>query len=262
MKTLKFMNTINASSDGYNADTDDTWVDLHKNRIRQYYIDLMIKVIIHNNQQAVKVVQPQPPAAAGNNSPALAKRQRGAADIQAASKKRVLAMKKNSYMDVDSDGDQDAVPEAPLLSPLEQATTEFAYYMTKKTPSALQTKPEGLIQYWQTTGKKYFPVLSVVAMAQLGTPPGSGVLENDFSTFANLVTRHRSRLEPSIIEMILFCKLNYKLIPNVIPAISAESIKNHIPIRLRDPDMQAELQQMLVDPHANDSESDVDDNDN
>jgi hAT family C-terminal dimerisation region len=265
MKTLKFMNTINASSDGYNADTDDTWVDLHKNRIRQYYIDLMIKVIIHNNQQAVKVVQPQPPAAAVNNSPVLAKRQRGAADIQPASKKRVLAMKKNSYMDVESDGDQDAVPEAPLLSPLEQATTEFAYYMTKKTPSALQillTKPEGLIQYWQTTGKKYFPVLSVVAMAQLGTPPGSGVLENDFSTFANLVTRHRSRLEPSIIEMILFCKLNYKLIPDVIPAISAESIKNHIPIRLRDPDMQAELQQMLVDPHANDSESDVDDNDN
>jgi hypothetical protein len=84
------------------------------------------------------------------------------------------------------------------------------------------------------------------------------VLENDISTFANLVTRHRSRLEPSIIEMILFCKLNYKLIPYLIPAISADSIKNHIPIQLRDPDMQDELQQMNVDPHANDNEPDND----
>jgi hypothetical protein len=76
--------------------------------------------------------------------------------------------------------------------------------------------------------------------------------------------RHRSRLEPSIIEMILFCKLNYKLIPNVIPAISADRIKNHIPIRLRDPNMQDELQQMNVDPHAfvDPHESDADDNDN
>lgn len=94
-------------------------------------------------------------------------------------------------------------------------------------------------------------------MAQLGTPPGSGVLENDFSTFANLVTRHRSRLDTGIVEMILFCKLNYKLIPSIIPEITAEMIKNHIPIRLSDPDMQAELQPMNVDPHANDGESDV-----
>jgi hypothetical protein len=84
-------------------------------------------------------------------------------------------------------------------------------------------------------------------MAQLGTPPGSGVLENDFSTFANLVTRHRSRLDTGIVEMVLFCKLNYKLIPTLIPEISAETINDHIPIRLSDPDMQADLQEMNVD---------------
>ena len=96
-------------------------------------------------------------------------------------------------------------------------------------------------------------------MAQLGTPPGSGVLENDFSTFANLVTRRRSRLDAGFIEMILFCKLNHNLIPNTIPEISRETINDHVPIRLRDPDMQAELQDFDVDPHAHDSESNMDD---
>ena len=166
-------------------------------------------------------------------------------------------------MDVDSDGDDDVQAEDPVLSPLQRVTTEFSYYMTKKTASALQislTRPEGLIHYWMNTGKRDFPVLAVVAMAQLGTPPGSGVLENDFSTFANLVTRHRSRLDTGIVEMILFCKLNYKLIPTLIPEISSEAIKDHIPIRLSDPDMQAELQEMNVDPLANESDSDLDDN--
>ena len=60
--------------------------------------------------------------------------------------------------------------------------------------------------------------------------------------------------------MILFCKLNYKLIPTLIPEISSEAIKDHIPIRLSDPDMQAELQEMNVDPLANESDSDLDDN--
>ena len=95
-------------------------------------------------------------------------------------------------------------------------------------------------------------------MAQLGTPPGS-VLEDDFSTLANLVTRRRSRLDAGFIEMILFCKLNHNLIPNTIPEISRETVNDHVPIRLRDPDMQAELQNFDVDPHAHDSESDMND---
>ena len=260
MKNLKFMNSINTTAHDYNPDTDDDWLDLHKERIRRYFITLMVEVINYNDSNVVDLIAAPP--AESDNAPAAAKRLRGvdARDIQAACKKRVLAMKRNSYMDVDSDGDGDEVAEVPVLTPLERATAEFTHYMTKKTASALQislTRPEGLIHYWQNTGKRDFPVLAVVAMAQLGTPPGSGVLENDFSTFANLVSRRRSRLDTSIVEMILFCKLNYKLIPNLIPDISSETIKNHIPIRLSDPDMQAELQAMNVDPHANDSESDV-----
>jgi hypothetical protein len=40
--------------------------------------------------------------------------------------------------------------------------------------------------------------------------------------------------------------------------ISADAINDHIPIRLRNPEMQAELQPLDVDPQqANDGESDV-----
>ena len=264
MKNLKFMNAINASTPGYDPNTDDEWLDLHKERIKNYYIDLMVKVIVHNDKNVAVVVIAPPAVAVADDAPAAAKRQRGieARDIQAVGKKRVIAMKSASYMDVDSDGDEDAEAEVPVLTAKQRATTEFAHYMTKKTASALQvslTSPEGLIHFWQHTGKREFPVLAVVAMAQLGTPPGSGVLENDFSTFANLVTRRRSRLDAGIVEMILFCKLNHNLIPNSVPEISRETINDHVPIRLRDPDMQAELQALDVDPHAHDSESDMDD---
>ena len=38
-----------------------------------------------------------------------------------------------------------------------------------------------------------------------------------------------------------------------------ETINDHIATRLRDPDMQAELQALDIDPHAHDSASDMDD---
>ena len=190
MKNLKFMNSINASTPGYDPDTDDEWLELHKERIKNYYINLMVKVIVHNESKVAVLVIAPPAVVVEDDVPAAAKKQRGieARDIQAVGKKRVLAMKVSSYMDVDSDGDEDAEAEVPLLTPRQRATTEFQHYMTKKTASALQislTSPDGLIHFWQHTGKREFPVLAVVAMAQLGTPPGSGVLENDFSTFAN-----------------------------------------------------------------------------
>ena len=175
MKNLKFMNSINTTDQDYVPATHDEWLVLHKERIKNHYINLMSKVIMHNdNNGAVVVIAPQ--AVADANVPAQAKRQRGveARDIQAAGKKRVLAMKENSYMDVDSDGDENEEAEVPVLTPLQRATNEFAHYMTKKTASALQislTRPEGLIRFWQHTGKKDFPILAVVAMAQLGTPP-------------------------------------------------------------------------------------------
>lgn len=58
---------------------------------------------------------------------------------------------------------------------------------------------------------------------------------------AYLVIRRQSQRDAGIIEMILFCKLNHNLISNSVPGISRETINDHVPIRLRVPDMQAEL---------------------
>ena len=97
-----------------------------------------------------------------------------------------------------------------------------------------------------TSGTKDYPVMAAVALAQLGTPPGSGVLENDFSSFATLVTRHRSSLDPAMVEMILFCKLNFALIPTIIPVIAPADIDAHLPIRPRDPNLQNDVQPIIV----------------
>ena len=61
-------------------------------------------------------------------------------------------------------------------------------------------------------------------------------------------------LDPAMVEMILFCKLNFSLIPSIIPAIATAAINEKIPMRLRDPDLQDNLQ------HANDIPADIDSN--
>ena len=116
------------------------------------------------------------------------------------------------------------------------------------------TTPAGLLKYWMTSRAKEYPVMAVVALAQLGTPPGSGVLENDFSSFANLVTRHRSSRNPAMVEMMLFCKLNFSLIPKVIPVIAPTQTNVNLPIRFRNPDLQNDEQPI----HAVRIESDDD----
>ena len=105
-----------------------------------------------------------------------------------------------------------------------------------------------------------YPVMAIVALAQLGTPPGSGVLENDFSSFANLMTRHRSSLDPAMVEMILFCKLNFSLIPCTIPVLATAAIDAKIPMRFRDPDLQDN--QKLVNDVPADIDSDLEEQNN
>ena len=164
-------------------------------------------------------------------------------------------MKQAAYMDID-DEDEDELPQVPvILSALERANLEYDSYVNIKISLVMQgnlTTPARLIKYWLTLGAKEYPVMAVVALAQLGTPPGSGVLENDFSSFVNLVTRHRSTLDPAMVEMILFCELNFSLIPSIIPAIATAAINEKIPMRLRDRDLQDNLQ------HANDISADID----
>lgn len=65
------MNSINTTASGYNPDTDDDWLDLYKERIRQHFITLMVKVINHKDSNVVDLIA-APPAEI-DNAPAAAK---------------------------------------------------------------------------------------------------------------------------------------------------------------------------------------------
>ena len=165
-------------------------------------------------------------------------------------------------MEVDSDEDDEIIVEA---TPLELATSEYNLYMNTKTSQSLQetlSSPDGLLHYKNYAGLTNYPILAKVALAQLATPAGSAVLENDFSTFAKLATRHRANSDPAIVEMILFCKLNASLIPTVIPRISDAKITENIPIKLRDPNIQHALRLMNAEEVDVDEDSDPDIDDN
>lgn len=248
LKKLRFMDQINQTASNYDPATDDAWLHAHKQRIKNHIIQLMVKVIIRKEAD----LPPQVPVIVENVEQA-AKRQKTAIF------KRSSAMTMSSFTDFSEGEDDEPLPVPVVLSPTELATSEFNLYMNTKVSVSVKDavgNPDGLIRYWNSTGAADYPFLAVVALCQLGTPAGSGVLENDFSTFANLVTRHRSQLDPGIVEMILFCKLNSNLIPPSIPRISQTDIINHIPPKLRDPNMQRAVQQLDIDPNIEDLDAD------
>ena len=123
--------------------------------------------------------------------------------------------------------------------------------------------PKILIEKNKEKNKKYIAAIkfaqgvqiaALVTFAELGIPPGSGVP----GSFANLVTRHRSSLDPAMIEMILFCKLNFSLIPSTIPVVATAAIDAKVPMRYRDPD----LNQQLLDDVPADIDSDLEEENN
>ena len=257
MKKLKFMDLINKSDPNYVNVLDDEWLINHKLRIKNYIIDVMVKVIDHENLNKGERKEVLEKEKEAENS--IPKRQK----INPFSNRKVVeAMKKSGAMEVDSDEDEEIRVEP---TPIELATSEYNLYINTKTSQSLQeslSTPDGLLHFWNHAGLKSYPVLAKVALAQLATPAGSAVLENDFSTFANLVTRHRANLDPAIVEMILFCKLNASLIPAVIPRISDAKITENIPIKLRDPNIQQALRLMNAEEVDEDEDSDPDVDDN
>lgn len=175
----------------------------------------------------------------------------------------VVKLKEHAWMDEDDNDNNYALPDEPVLSPLQRATTELNLYFTYRPRQEVKAKimtADGLMTFWLGIGKRLVPYLSEVALCVLGCPPGSGTLENDFSSFANLLTRHRSSMLTSTAEMILFCKQNSSLIPDLIPIISNDDIRSHIPERITDPVKQNAIREMNVNANALyvDNESDSD----
>jgi hypothetical protein len=161
----------------------------------------------------------------------------------------------------DSDDDErninDVPNDIPVLSSRIRAEQELEKYLAYNFSKNIQIQvvsSQGTIDFWMTVGKREFPHFAQVAICLLGCLPGSGVLENDFSALARILTRHRTRILPSTTEMMLFCKQNYDLIPDIIPIISVDKIDDHIPKRLTDPTMLNAMREL----HPYDDEDEVD----
>ena len=104
--------------------------------------------------------------------------------------------------------------------------------------------------FWKKHGDTICPQLKPVAQAILGLPPASAVLERDFCIADAVKTRKRSSMCPAYVEMLLFCRANYHLIPNRIPQLNADQIKAAIPARLTDPSKLGEVAELDVLPEA------------
>ena len=150
LRKLKHIDVINSETVGYDPVTDDQWIVRYKMRVKQNIIDLMVRVIIHNDARDAipPVLQPSPIPDTNR-----AKRPRGSdqsGDMLTGNNKRILAMKKATYMDID-DEDDNALPAEPaILSPSDRAHEEYNSYMNFKISPLMQgnlTTPTGLLKY-------------------------------------------------------------------------------------------------------------------
>ena len=86
-----------------------------------------------------------------------------------------------------------------------------------------------------------FPFLAPVAQQVFGNQAGAAQVERDFSKCANLLTRHRSRVDTYWVEMIMFLNANFKHIPDFqqIPVIADADITKALPEHRVDADLAA-----------------------
>jgi hypothetical protein len=103
LRKLKHIDAINSETPGYDPAVDAAWIEPYKERVKQYILQQMTEVILHNDSRLVL-----PPVIHVVDEPQLnvAKRQRvpePQGDILALNKKRILAMKQASYMDIDDE---------------------------------------------------------------------------------------------------------------------------------------------------------------
>jgi hypothetical protein len=78
--------------------------------------------------------------------------------------------------------------------------TELDLYLEE--PLMPRTQDLDIIQWWQITGPKY-PTLRKIARDVLGIPVTTVASESAFSTSGRIISPHRSRLAPSMIEALM-----------------------------------------------------------
>eukprot|EP00903_Cladosiphon_okamuranus_P013418 g12500.t2 len=126
------------------------------------------------------------------------------------------------------DGSDDNALDQVLI---QQVTGELERYQ------ALFVKAEELdtrdVLGWWRRSRQMFPFLAPVAQQVFGNQAGAAQVERDFSKCADLLTRHRSRVDTYWEEMIMFLHANFKHIPDFkhIPNIADEDIRKALPAR-------------------------------
>jgi hypothetical protein len=70
---------------------------------------------------------------------------------------------------------------------------------------------------WWKTNKTRFPILSKLARKYLAIPATSTPSERLFSEAGNVMTIKRTQLAPNMLENLVFCKKNWRLVGGVFP---------------------------------------------
>ena len=88
-----------------------------------------------------------------------------------------------------------------------------------------------VLQWWGRSGKKMFPSITPVAQQVFGNQAAAAQIERDFSACGNLLTKSRSRMDTFWVELMMFCKANFDLIPALknIPIVAAKDIRKCLP---------------------------------
>ncbi|CAM9127129.1 unnamed protein product, partial [Laminaria digitata] len=90
------------------------------------------------------------------------------------------------------------------------------------------TQGQAMTAFWRGYGAKHFPTLANVARAVLGAPGSAAVLERD----GDVGNRQSGLLDPSFVEMVMFLRVAYDLIPEDVPALTGAQRAEAIPARL------------------------------
>lgn len=169
-------------------------------------------------------------------------------------------------VDVQSTNSQQ--PEAGEITPEQLADKELQRWLAGEGYAVHGIYLDNVMDLWASKDmKQEYPLLAAVAQSVFGSPASAAAIERDFGIAAIMLTNKRSLTDAAFVEMMLFLRANFELIPEpgCIPEISAENIKATIPSRLRTmEDIKAveQLSQYTKQVRASvltDSDVDVDD---
>ncbi|CAN0217447.1 unnamed protein product, partial [Ectocarpus sp. 13 AM-2016] len=119
---------------------------------------------------------------------------------------------------------------------------------------AAQLDTRDVLGWWRRS-RQMFPFLAPVAQQVFGNQAGAAQVERDFSKCADLLTRHRSRVDTYWVEMIMFLHANFKHIPDFkeIPVIESKNIRKALPARFTGVDAELAAAEAVFDMVQNTS---------